>query len=164
MKPQRPKAKRTLADFLNRTDASNSTDAIAGDPEIANKATVKPAHIGRLIEPSALGTGEMVGIKTGLKPAASAVGADPAASARGTELKASPGGLRTDLSSKIVSAKRIRHIPEAKPEIDPTEKQRLREVQIHEAELIHKEELTANPTHRHGVKRRLASYFKVSRN
>lgn len=81
MKPKRPKAKRTLADFLNRTDASDSTDAPAGDPEIAPTATVKPAHI----------------------------------------------------------------IPAAKPEIDPAEKQRLREAQIHEAELIHKEELTAKP-------------------
>ena len=99
----------------------------------------------------------MVGVKVDSKPVASAVGSDPgatvrsselkkpAASAVGSELKASLGGLRTDLSSKIVSTKRTRSIPEAKPEIDPTEKQRLREIQIHEAELIHKEELTAKP-------------------
>ena len=102
MKPQRPKAKRTLADFLNRTDASDSTDAIADDPEIANTATVKPAHIGKLNGPTVVATIDTASVGAGSKPAASARGSESAARAHVS---------RTDLPSKIASTKRTRAIP-----------------------------------------------------
>ncbi len=115
MKPQRPKAKRTLADFLNRTSSSDSNlnaEEPQGEPPIEDLAEAEPAQ----------------------KPPKSAQ--KPRKTTRASAESAS--ATSTPVESKSPSERKATPKLPPKPEIAPAEKQRQREAQIHEAELTAK--------------------------
>ncbi len=128
MKPQRPKAKRTLADFLNRTETppiASATEITPTSPTIAKR-----------------GSGPRV---TKKRNVAASQTAD-------LQIECQEGTLRADLPiqgvnpepvvSKNMATKKSRATQEPRTAIDPADKLRLREAQIHEAELIAKPEST----------------------
>ncbi len=108
MKPQGPKAKRTLADFLNRTDPPQVASAIA-TPTSASLATAKEVAARASQEKNANLGQKSDSLSDG--PSAPVLPESPAK-----------------------RAKKTKSHSETKPDIDSTEKLRLRESQIHEAE------------------------------
>ena len=147
MKPQRPKAKRTLADFLNRTDSSGTTEVIADDLQIASAAEDKPAPIAK----KAKGTSEAGPAKprrTDLPQSLPVEGLDrlhTGLDVLHTGLDVLPTGVDGLHAEAKAGRKKSKLGIEPKPEMDPVEKLRQREAQIHEAELIHQAELIAKP-------------------
>ena len=117
MKPQRPKAKRTLADFLNRTD--NAHVASDADPLSAEEDV-------RINEPALeLAKAPKVAKEVSVELVKAAKVSKSIASS--TTEKAAPKTTRKQKPA-----------PQPKAEIDPAEKLRMREAQIHEAELTQK--------------------------
>ena len=133
MKPQRPKAKRTLADFLNRTETSGTTEVIADDLQIASTAEDQPAPIAKKTK-GTLGSGSVTTRRTDLPVSTPVEGLD--------RIPTGQDGLHAVAKT---ASKKSKTGLQAKPEIDPVEKLRQREAQILEAELIHQGELTAKP-------------------
>jgi transcription-repair coupling factor (superfamily II helicase) len=112
MKPQRPKAKRTLADFLNRKEGPqiDSTSEDASAPEESFSEAFPPPPKSKVAAKK---------IRTD-KPAGQPIAQQNV-----------PNGPTNSSASK---GSKKKSVPEHKPEIDPLEKQRLREAQIQEAE------------------------------
>ncbi|MCY2985969.1 MAG: transcription-repair coupling factor [Planctomycetota bacterium] len=108
MKPQRPKAKRTLADFLNRKEAPQIDFTIADESApVESSSEVLP-----------------------LPPKSKATAKKIRTNKLSDQPIDQPNGPTKSSASKVT---RKKSVPEHKPEIDPLEKQRLREAQIQEA-------------------------------
>lgn len=127
MKPQRPKAKRTLADFLNRKEEPQ-IDSTSEDEAAPEESSSETLPLNRIVTREGESPAEPLPPKskaTAKKLRTGEPGDKPIALPNG------PNGPTKSAASKVTKKKSV---PEHKPEIDPLEKQRLREAQIQEAE------------------------------
>ncbi len=125
MKPQRPKAKRTLADFLNRKEDPQIDSTSEDEPAPEESSSEVLPLLNQIVSREGEAPAEPLPPKT--KATAKKIRTDKP----NDQSIAQPNGPTKSTVNKVAKKKTV---PEHKPEIDPLEKQRIREAQIQEAE------------------------------